>query len=1580
MKCILSYLFALNILFSEIVYESGSLSDFFSSESPNSSYDNWISHVTEGIAIEDYNDYGPDWLDIQTNGFGSYRRLNENSGTLAYWEIIFQHFINHDITVVDSLLSDSLGSFFYEIVVFEDSTLNNVFHMLREQLDTSFIDINQPDNDQDDIFGGFRNGWGLFIINPNANYEQVLIQVPHPCDDFIAPYVAMDLFLEIEAFGFMIHGAGREVEWTQVGDYANNKSLSDPSRYQHTVFQKFQETLTPPLFDINPHWPIVFAIHSFDNQSHINRKSVIIAGGANNSFTTKPIRDITDDHNDIINFTIEYPIFGEQFGNHPPIHITDYYEAFYDDNFFYDNGNEEFSIVKANDLIGPVSGVQMIDLQNQSNPWSVYEPWIQIELDEKPMMFDQIEMSNESLYQQGIYPTGIDNFILIREYYQPFIEGVKNYLINWDNNDDITAPDSVEFFWSSNSENVNEINFNWIPTYDTNFKSYEIQLDNQIISNESIIINSFDYPILQYMRKNEHIISDIDNTDIWSFRIRAVDHFDNTGPWSNITSNLLPGHSPPDTVLNFSNLELSINSLEQDDAENNYGIDTTVLMPGNSPTLYLYGNNWKSINIDSLAIDSNTVLQVFCKIDSISEIQGIGFSDGIKSIKYALSGTESLDIEDWITVYQGQNTTGGWFAYNFPIGNDWIAWYDSLSNINQVYFINDNDDTTNQKGNIYFSMIRDITSDLNIAPTIEIEYTINNASRMHQRQIASISFNSMVNDTDSYTFNYHWDFGDGNYSTSPDPEHEYSMLYNYNYTVILMVEDETGKRSYASIDLDLNEENPSTPLTMNFVGDIMLGRRYESNDGIIVNQGVEAIFQPTLNILGFAADLTIANLEIVLTDHDETHPTKSIVFKSDPQNVYGLTYGGIDIVSLANNHIMDFNQDGMIQTQSILNEHGILHSGSGLNSYEAYLPAIKTLKGNTIAFLSSSDRTGQYNNYQPYLNAGENKPGFAYLTPYYLKEQIESVKNIADFTIIEMHAGSEYSLSPGSDYDSYEPPDGFESLRINPASEDGFIVEPFLEPEDEDYSWRLDRPQMWDRALRHFAIDQGADAVIVHHPHIIQGVEVYNRKLIAHSLGNFIFDLNYPETFPSMILNSKVYQDSILTYSITPVYIDNYIPRPATGELGTYILKYIANKSKELDTYVSINRDINRAFIILDTLEMNYQLLNHSIDELEWDQKENYFISKPVLLPESGSISQITVENPYISHFRLGRELIWMGNFENEGSSLWNLNSDNEFLQDSIFRRGKISVSHIRNNNSPSNIITNLENKFPFKNHLKHTLHGSIKTQNAQNVDLQLRLSESRNAETLITISLDQSINGFHDWKKYWKNIEIQESVNFFDVVMNTGIPDTGTSKVWFDDVGLIQWDTLQIISNNVSIVNNPNDYNYIQFFSSSTPNNYVNIETQSKFFGEATNIESIPKTVNRVIQVPGYGHFFDESKGAIGNWSWDFNDNLNSNNRHPSHYFSSPGIYSITLTITGFNGAIDSNEITIIALSENSEELQVGDLNNDNEINVLDLTYCSSYILGLITLSPEQFLAADIDSNNQIDIYDLYYIFSLYN
>ena len=190
-----------------------------------------------------YNDFGPEWLDVQTNGFGNYRKLNEGSQALLHWETILSQFVSGDTLGVDSLLQDSLDTFFYELVVFEDTTLNKSFYMLREQIDSSFVDVNQPDETADDVIGGFRNGWGLFIINPSASREQVLFQVPHPCDDFIAPYIALDLFLEIDAFGLMISGSSREAAWSQSGEYTNSKSYSDPSRYKHTVFQKFQDMI-----------------------------------------------------------------------------------------------------------------------------------------------------------------------------------------------------------------------------------------------------------------------------------------------------------------------------------------------------------------------------------------------------------------------------------------------------------------------------------------------------------------------------------------------------------------------------------------------------------------------------------------------------------------------------------------------------------------------------------------------------------------------------------------------------------------------------------------------------------------------------------------------------------------------------------------------------------------------------------------------------------------------------------------------------------------------------------------------------------------------------------------------------------------------------------------------------------------------------------------------------------------------------------------------------------------------------------------------------------------------------------------
>ena len=85
--------------------------EFIGGVSPSTAYDNYVSHVSEGIANEGYNDYGPDWVDVQSDGFGNYRIIPEFTNTLAHWRNIFEALLQNDVTLADQLLSDSLETF-----------------------------------------------------------------------------------------------------------------------------------------------------------------------------------------------------------------------------------------------------------------------------------------------------------------------------------------------------------------------------------------------------------------------------------------------------------------------------------------------------------------------------------------------------------------------------------------------------------------------------------------------------------------------------------------------------------------------------------------------------------------------------------------------------------------------------------------------------------------------------------------------------------------------------------------------------------------------------------------------------------------------------------------------------------------------------------------------------------------------------------------------------------------------------------------------------------------------------------------------------------------------------------------------------------------------------------------------------------------------------------------------------------------------------------------------------------------------------------------------------------------------------
>ncbi len=828
----------------------------------------------------------------------------------------------------------------------------------------------------------------------------------------------------------------------------------------------------------------------------------------------------------------------------------------------------------------------------------------------------------------------------------------------------------------------------------------------------------------------------------------------------------------------------------QDFDPDDWCIDSTITHNVSQYSLKLFGNTWKVEQITPIQLDTNAVWSVSMYMQTKGEIHGFGIIDSANVLMYSLDGSEELDIEEFITVYQGAFPEQEWDTFLLPVADDWFAWFEYYPKITGLLFINDID--TDPTGVVYFDDILDVTGDLPVIPEVEISSSQGReySDKFGNRNM-DVQFYSDVYDPDSDTLFYYWNFGDGDSSSVENPTHTYIIYDDHPYNVFLEVTDNTGMIGRANCEIVPEPGSSSFPITMNFVGDILLARGYENSGGIIQTYGVEAIFEPTIDLLGNAADVTIANLECPLTNQGTHHPTKPIYFRGDPDNVDGLVYAGIDIVTLANNHILDYMLTGMQQTQDVLGQNGILSSGAGADSYEAYTPILYTQNGVTFAFLASSDRTGQYNNYQPYLNAGFNKPGFAYLTPYYLTEQIADVEDVADYLIMEMHAGSEYSLAPGSEYDKSE--------ELNPY-------------QDEGYNPKADIPHMWDRALRHHAIDSGADLVICHHPHIIQGFEVYDQKLIAHSLGNFIFDLTYPETMPTMILNAKINETGFFEYTVTPAYIDDWIPQPALGGMGLHLLDYLAFRSKELDTYMYVDREEVIGKIVLDTLSME---INTEVvfEDIEIEHIGNNYISKPQELAHHANISEISSITPQSNwEYRVGRDLVWFGNMEDEGCTMWELIEPEEFYDNTTSYEDQRSIGHVWDEDNYYDLSTKLEGRIRrYSDSTSYSLSGYIKTKDAQGVTIQIRYYESRWYPTMLGSEyISEKITSDTDWTYYHKELTVPSQTNYFDILLISETPNSGISYAWFDNVGLIEWNDWEFQSSNPTITN-PNDYYFYQ-------------------------------------------------------------------------------------------------------------------------------------------------------------------------
>lgn len=304
---------------------------------------------------------------------------------------------------------------------------------------------------------------------------------------------------------------------------------------------------------------------------------------------------------------------------------------------------------------------------------------------------------------------------------------------------------------------------------------------------------------------------------------------------------------------------------------------------------------------------------------------------------------------------------------------------------------------------------------------------------------------------------------------------------------------------------------PKEDASIAVTGDVMFARKMP-NVLSLDSSPFSGVSDVTSNV-----DLLLINFENAATSSGDALKG-DVPLKCDPSYVPLAKANNVTVAALANNHAIDYGITGMQDTLENLKSADITAMGAGNTEDEAHQAVIKDVNGRKVTILNymDSENFAEYS-YEAMPYAKGSNPGYSAYDSDDAQKQIAE-NNDSDLIVAYLHFGNEYSNSPNEN-----------QVKI-----------------------------------AHELIDYGADVVVGSHPHVTQGIEMYNGKPIFYSLGNFIFDQSNTATHSAYFVQIDLVNDTG-ECTVYPIYISNYLPQHMSPDDGTSLLSGLSPQCSELE-------------------------------------------------------------------------------------------------------------------------------------------------------------------------------------------------------------------------------------------------------------------------------------------------------------------------------------------------------------------------------------------------------------------------------